>query len=241
MKIPDVIKCLPAFDGDPKLLEDFIQKVEDIVSLMQASGKPSADVYLAWLAVIRGKIVGPANEVLESQGVPLDWEEIKNKLIEHFDSKSSRRSLIRKLSEFRQTSTIEEFYGRVIDLLQTLINDVVIHEADEGVRNAKRELYRKYCLNVFVSKLKEPIRSAVRAREPNCLHLAFEYSIAEQILQNQNSGVPTPRDAIPNIRKRMHPMPLNEENKKRKTLSEQCFQSTSEPMDVDDDQSSSSE
>lgn len=75
---------------------------------------------------------------------------------------------------------MEGFYSEIIELLATMTNHVQIHEVDPNVVKAKRELFTEMCLNTFLSGLREPLGSTVRAMKPDSLAVAFSYCIKEQ-------------------------------------------------------------
>lgn len=179
LKIPDAIKELPNFNGNQRLLFDFLNNVEEILSIIK--NIQDTPLYKLWLRAIRNKIVGQANEVLDTNGTTLNWEEIKDNLISHYSDKRNETSLIRDLHSLKQNnSSIEQFYSSIIEIFSNLNNQINIHEFNDGVKLAKINLYGKMCLNVFLTGLREPIGSVVLARNPLILQNAFEFCIAEQ-------------------------------------------------------------
>lgn len=126
LRVPDVIKDLPKFEGNPRLLFDFIQNVEEILSLVAPkAGTPYGQLLLR---AIRNKIIGPANEVLNIYGTQLEWKTIKENLILHYSDKRNETSLIRDIHNIKQYSkTVEVFYSEVIELLSIITNLVQIH------------------------------------------------------------------------------------------------------------------
>lgn len=179
LRIPDAIKDLPLYDGNPRSLYDFIKNVEEILVLLpQIDGTPYANVILR---AVRNKIVGDANEVLNMYGTPTNWDTIKANLILHYADKRNETSLIRDLHGLRQTTeTIEQFYAKVIELLSTIVNHVQIHEKLPSVVTAKKSLFTDMCLNTFLIGLKEPLGSTIRAMKPKTLTEAFNYCVQEQ-------------------------------------------------------------
>ena len=183
LRIPDAIKELPKFDGNPRLLYDFISNVEEIFkALGQISPEIENSPYLKLLVrAVRNKIVGPANEVLDMYGTPVNWTEIKKNLILHYSDKRNECSLIKDLHHLKQNSkTVEQFYSEVIEILATLNNYVQIHEIDQNIVQSKKGLYEKMCLGVFLTGLKEPLGSTIRAMKPENLAVAFSNCVEEQ-------------------------------------------------------------
>lgn len=188
LRIPDAIKDLPKFDGNSKLLYEFLNNVEEI--LLYIRGTDNTPYGQILLRAIRNKIEGQANEVLNMYGTPLIWDEIKNNLVLHYSDKRTETSLIRDLHTVRQfNKTIESFYGEIIELQSSLCNNILIHERDTGVINAKKNLYSEMCLNSFLVGLNEPLGSRVRAMQPTSLSTALSCCIKEQNISYQR--VPT--------------------------------------------------
>lgn len=179
LKIPDAIKDLPKFEGNPRLLYDFITNVEEILLIVTSINNPTYGRIL--LRAIRNKIDGPANEVLNMYGTPLEWSQIKANLILHYADKRNETSLIKDLHNLRQLNkSIEQFYSEVIEIYSTIRNHIQIHNNDPNVVKAKGDLYSEMCLNIFLTGLREPIGSTIRSMKPNSLAEAFANCIKEQ-------------------------------------------------------------
>ena len=178
LRIPDAIKDLPTFNGNPRLLYDFLNNVQEILDII-----PNTDNnYLKFITrAIRNKIVCEANEVLNMYGTPVIWSEIRRNLILHYSDKRNETSLIRDLHVLKQSNeTVENFYSKIIELFSTLTNFINIHETDVNVISAKHTLYQEMCLNTYLTGLKEPLGSTIRAMRPKSLAEAFSFSIQEQ-------------------------------------------------------------
>lgn len=199
LRIPDAIKDLPVNEGNPRLLNEFINNVEEILMHIRSyDATPQGQILLR---AIRNKIVGQANEVLNMYGTSLNWDDIKQNLILHYSDKRTETSLIRDLHNLRQNfNKVEKFYSEIIEIQASLINNVNIHEQDERVIKAKRDLYAEMCLNSFLIGLREPLGSIVRASQPQTLAEAFSLCIKEQNIfymrsdpnKSQNRGQYTP-------------------------------------------------
>lgn len=182
LKIPDAVKDLPTFNGNPRQLNDFLENVEEILRILaNIDGSNQATVVLR---AIRNKIVGEANEVLNSSGTPLVWEVIKANLILKYSDKRSETSLVRELHNLRQTNqTVQEFYGSVIELQAAINNNISIHETNKHVINSRREFNAKMCLDAFLIGLREPLGSMIRSMRPDSLDEALTFCIQEQNIQ----------------------------------------------------------
>lgn len=190
-RIPDAVKQIPTFDGNPLLLYDFIENVEDILALMpNLNNTPYAKIILR---SIRNKIVGNANEVLNSYGTELKWETIRQNLILRYSDKRNELSLIRDLHNLRQNfDSIEKYYSKIIEIFSVMINFVKIHETNQTVVESQKALYTQMCLNTFLCGLKEPFGCTIRSMKPSTLAEAFQYCIQEQnIYYSRYSSKPT--------------------------------------------------
>lgn len=179
LRIPDAIKDLPRFDGNPRLLHEFINNVEEILlHIRGADGTPYGQILLR---AVRNKITEQANEVLNMYGTALNWDDIKGNLILHYSDKRTETSLIRDLHGIRQDGkTVEAFYSQVMEIQSALYNNIMIHETDQNVITAKKELFAGMCLNSFMTNLREPLGASIRAMRPESLATALSFCIKEQ-------------------------------------------------------------
>lgn len=191
LKIPDAIKDLPKFDGNPRLLYEFLNNVEEILGyLADVDGTNYAKILLR---AIRNKIVGPANEVLNVYGTPLIWENIKANLVLHYSDKRNETSLIRDLHNLKQVNqTVESFYGSIIEIQAAINNNILIHETNHSVIEAKQKLFAEMCLNTFLTGLKEPLGSNIRSMRPKSLAEALSFCIQEQNIYYNKKSTYTP-------------------------------------------------
>lgn len=179
LRVPDAIKDLPKFDGNPRLLFEFIQNVEEILSLIpQVDGTIQGKILLR---AIRNKIIGPANEILNMYGTPLVWTSIRSNLVLHYSDKRNETSLIRDLHNLKQNQgSVEQFYSKIIEIFATISNHIKVHDTNLNVIKAKNDLYEEMCLNTFLVGLREPLGSTIRAMKPTTLPQAFAFCIQEQ-------------------------------------------------------------
>lgn len=186
LRIPDAIKDLPKFDGNPRLLNEFINNVEEILLYIRGSDNTPYGQIL--LRAIRNKIEGQANEILNMYGTPLIWDEMKNNLIMHYADKRTETSLIRDLHNAVQLiKTTEAFYGEIIEIQSALCNNILLNERDTNVVQAKKELYAEMCLNSFLTGLNEPLGSRIRTMQPQSLATALSFCIKEQNIYYQRN------------------------------------------------------
>lgn len=57
------------------------------------------------------------------------WDDIKKNLILHYSEQRRETSLIKDVHSFPQfNSSVEKFYGQIVEIQSTLHNNVLIHE-----------------------------------------------------------------------------------------------------------------
>lgn len=177
LQIPQAIRDLITFDGNPIKLHTFIRSVDNILPLLaNVAGRPIYDV---WMQAIRAKITSDADNVLEIYGVALNWTEIKNVLITHYSDKRDEVSLTRELFKQIQTGSTEEFYGRISQSISLLINLLNLSENNEHVKAAKKQFYQEMGLKVFLGGLKDPYGPTIRAQTPKMLKEALRLCLEE--------------------------------------------------------------
>lgn len=184
LQTPQGINILQPFDGNPVKLHSFLRSVDNIMPFIDAL--EATPYHNVWVQAIRNKIIGDADTVLEVYGTPLDWKIIKANLISHYNDKRDATTLTRELFLAHQTSSIEDFYGRVQHLLSLLVNHANIAIDDPTVRTDRIKTHSENALQVFLAGLKEPIGGNIRARRPETLKSAFDACIEEQNFLNKS-------------------------------------------------------
>lgn len=183
LQTPQAVRELQPFDGNPYKLSGFIQSVENLIPFMTPiKGTPIEKI---WLQAIRAKIINEADHALETHGTPLDWESMKDTLRAYFNDKRSPVTLTRELFQTQQTTSIEDFFGQIQNLLSLLINHTNMLTENENVKQDKISTHRENALQVFLAGLNEPIGGNVRARQPKNIKQAFDAAIEERSFQNR--------------------------------------------------------
>lgn len=179
LQTPQSINSLQPFDGNPVKLHGFLRSVEHFMPFLE----PMKDTPFekVWLQAIRAKIINEADQVLETYGTSLNWDEIKSNLIAHYNDKRDQVTLTRELFQLQQSSrSIEQFFEQTQHLLSLLINNTNISIADENVRKDRNNTHKEYALQVFLAGLNEPIGGNVRARQPGTIKQAFDAAVEER-------------------------------------------------------------
>ncbi|CAB3222779.1 unnamed protein product [Arctia plantaginis] len=164
---PDTIfkalRPVPDFDGNPNVLTRFIQICDQIVTSYMSTEADNALSNLCLLNGILNKITGPAASIINSNGVPDNWLDIRNALINNFADQRDETALYNDLSLATQGQrTPQEFYDHCQTLFSTIMTYVSLHDNIPTTVEAKRNLYRKSTMQAFVRGLREPLGSRIR-------------------------------------------------------------------------------
>lgn len=219
-KIPDVVKSLREFSGQPGEFSSWKKSVERILKIYEKQkGSPK---YYGILNVIRNKIVGQADTALESYCTPLNWERISRCLTLHYADKRDLGTLEYQMTSLIQgNDTIQVFYQSVYHHLSLILNKISSMEMSAEAMSILVNSYRDKALDTFVRGLRGDLPRLLSMREPadlpEALHLCLklenmnyrtqyannnnrtarrmQYSIPSPIPQRQVQNVrgPTPR------------------------------------------------
>lgn len=198
-KIPDAIKSIPSYEGDPKTLSSWIQTVESTLELFIAvQGLP---VYPIWVQYIRNKIVGKANETLQSNHVPNDWNEIRDTLITYFGDRRDLSTLILQIPYNKQgQKSLTDFYGEISALAADIHTKIQLDPENNGHVQAIMRILNILIRDSFIDGLNEPYSSYTRNFRPEDLREAYQCA-AEQLSadkrKNKQSSPSTPKTLTP--------------------------------------------
>lgn len=171
LQTPHILRDLPCYDGNPIKLHQFLRAIDNIIPVLEeARGTP---MYNVWMQSIRSKITGDADTVLELYGTDLSWYEIKTNLVTHYSDKRDEVSLTRDLFKLSQVGTVEEFYGKVSNIISLLLNQLCLNELNGAIRTSKKLFYQEIGLKVFLAGLKEPLGPIIRAQAPSSMREAL--------------------------------------------------------------------
>lgn len=181
-RVPDVVKCLRDFSGDPKEFASWKKSVERILKIYEhEKGTPR---YFGILNVVRNKIIGNADVALESYNTPLNWEAISKCLNTHYADKRDISTLEYQLSSLYQgNKSVNDFYQDVFSHLSLILNKVSCLEIGHESLNLLTKTYRDKALDTFVRGLNGELPKLIGIREPTDLPQALQLCMK---LQNQN-------------------------------------------------------
>lgn len=194
---PDAIfkalRPVPDFDGNPNVLTRFI-KICDQIVISYISAEPGNE--LANLCLLNGilnKITGNAASIINANGIPDNWLDIRNTLINNFADQRDETALYNDLSLATQgQKSPQEFYDHCQTLFSTIMTYISLHENLATTIEAKRTLYRKLTMQAFVRGLQEPLGSRIRCMRPETVEKALEFVQEEMnimYLQQRNDSV----------------------------------------------------
>jgi hypothetical protein len=192
------LRLVPEFDGNSNVLIRFLDICDQLI-LHYMNPAPGHDLNnSALLNGILNKITGKAATTLAANGIPRDWNGIRNTLINSFSDHRDETALYTDLSMLTQGSdTPHVFFERVQNLLTTIMTYVQLHETVQTTIEAKRSLYQKLALQTYLRGLHEPLGSRIRCMRPDSLEKALEFAQEELnilYLKNKNAQHKTFKD-----------------------------------------------
>lgn len=117
LNTPDIIKNLPNFNGDPRDLQTFVDRVDRIEAILVRSSTDQVTIS-SWLQAIRQKIKGKASDRLRLHGEPQNWPDMRKCLQRHFSDHRDQRTLYSSLNNLRQTTSVNDFYEQILELVK---------------------------------------------------------------------------------------------------------------------------
>lgn len=170
------LRLLPEFDGNVNVLTRFIKLCDQLVANFIRDDENHALCNLALINGILNKVTGPAARLINSNGLPENWDGIRKSLINNFSDQRDETSLYNDLALITQGSgSPQEFYERCQNLFSTIMTYVSLHEDISSTIESKRSLYKKLTLQAYVRGLKDPLGSRIRCMRPDTIEKALEF------------------------------------------------------------------
>lgn len=213
--IPDIVKEIPQFDGNPRKLIQWIEDVDYVIEIFaQFRGSYQYDLVLR---TIRRKIVGEANSVLVNNNTILDWENIRETLTLHYSDKRDLMSLTVQLVMLtRKNDTIETYHAKVQEMKSLIISSIQLDNTYKGCVQGIIKLYSNICLETFIRGI-GPMSPFLKSHKPTSLAQAFQYAIDFQNTDFKSSiRIPSPNKPIinyENIQSHNESNPLSQRQK----------------------------
>lgn len=203
-KIPDVVKCLKEFSGQPGEFSSWKKSVTRILEIYEPLRGTTK--YYGILSVIRNKITGNADIALESYNTPLNWSAISQCLSTHYGDKRDLSTLEYQMTTLVQGSrSVSEFYQKVYTQLSLILNQLGCLVMSNESLNLLTKSYRDKALDTFIRGLNGDLPRLLGIREPadlpQALHLCLK--LENQIFRtvhtyharkNQQSQAPPKRN-----------------------------------------------
>lgn len=199
-KIPDVVKSLRDFSGNPGEFGSWKKSVERILKIYESiKGTPK---YYGILSVIRNKITGQADTALESYNTPLNWEKISRCLTLHYADKRDIGTLEYQMTTLIQRNqTIHEFYQQVYYHLSLILNKLSSMEMSQDALNAMTQSYRGKALDTFIRGLKGDLPRLLSIRGPHdlpeALHLCLKLENVNYRIQHSHGNFRASQPHLP--------------------------------------------
>lgn len=190
-KIPDVVKSLREFSGQTHEFNSWKKSIDRILKIYEhLKGTPR---YYGILSVIRNKITGHADVVLESYNTPLNWGKISKCLTLHYADKRDLGTLEYQMTTLVQgNNTVPEFYQAVYHHLSLILNKLGSIEMSQDSMNNMTQCYRDKALDTFVRGLKGDLPRLLSIREPadlpQALHLCLKLQNVDFRAQHANNS-----------------------------------------------------
>lgn len=180
-KIPDAIRGLREFSGNPSEYSSWKKSVERILRLYEpCKGTPK---YFGILNTIRNKIVGSADAALEAYNTPLNWECISKCLTLHYADKRDLTTLEYQMTSLIQgNNSIQNFYQEVYSHLSLIMNKLSCLEISRESMDLLTQTYRDKALDTFIRGLQGDLPKLLAIKEPTDLPQALQLCLK---LQNQ--------------------------------------------------------
>lgn len=175
-RIPDTIKQLPTYSGDKKQLTTWIDLVQSTLELYREL--VNTPIYPIWLRQIRQKITEKANDVLVNNHTPLQWNAMRDALIDHFGDRRDLSTLTQKIPYLKQGSqTIDSFYHECAGLASDINANLTLDPQNNGHVPAIMRVIGIMMRDSFIDGLHEPYSSYTRNARPASLLEARQYAV----------------------------------------------------------------
>lgn len=191
-RLPDCVKELQVFDGNPTQYVSWVHTVEGI--LKDFSIIKDKPLYRAILQHVRQKIRGNADNALISYNIfDDDWAEIKKCLSLHYADKRDIRTLEHQLNQLSQRGMrLDEFFANVNHQFSLIINKIKTESYSQETVNALVETYRNRALDVFIRGLNGDLSRMLIVQKPKTLPEAYTACLEIQNLNFRNHSIHSP-------------------------------------------------
>jgi hypothetical protein len=165
------LEKLPEFNGHPKDLSTFTNLIDRVHPYLQTFDDLSQ---LLFSDLIKSRLTGRAREIIEINCQATSWLEIKTILQNNFGEKKSTDELYDELRATTFKTNSVEFFNEIKQKLRNLNNKTVIMLGPGAAANECARNNMRTALNIFKSKIPEPMKTILACRNPDSLESAME-------------------------------------------------------------------
>lgn len=178
---PGVLKIIPLFSGETRLLSLFIRKTEYVINLYR--GNEIQNEYL--FNAITSRLNGEAANLIGERDSIHTWTDLKQVLQDHFGDPRTEDCLVLELESLRinKGESYLDFCHRIQQLRSMLIAKINESVEDVGAKLSKQNIYTNISMNVFLFNLPKYLVRLVRLKNVSTLEDALKAVLEEQYFQ----------------------------------------------------------
>lgn len=208
VSIPDPIKLVPVYAGEPEKLQSWIASVDQKIDFsIKLVNDPTIveEIMPLWVGIIRDKITNEANEVLIRNQVNLEWSEIKAALKEELGDKRDLATLSSKISQLKQGSKdITSFYHECKKLLADINAKLLTSDETKGCAKILMTNYEAMIMTAFIDGLPDDLSTLTRIYRPKNLYEAYQCGLDLHNSKQKRIEKSAVRNTAPSAKPQFH-------------------------------------
>lgn len=171
---------IPDFDGNPRNMEDFLDKCDFYNNQLKDNDK---DKFLNFL--LKVKILRDVKAQFSIEPTPNTFEEFKKNISNRFSSKITKERKMEELENLRQTSNLADFATKMENICADLIK-LKMKDKQENEKTTIRNEVEENAIRIFTKGIrKTEIKQVLICKEPKSLESAVQFALeAEAKLGN---------------------------------------------------------
>lgn len=175
--VPDPIKLIPQFAGEPALLSSWIDSVDQKIDFCEnvINDQTIVDrVMPLWVGIIRDKIIKEGNDVLARNQVTNDWELIKKALKAELGDQRDLATLSSKITQLKQGGQdLTEYYHQCKKLMADINANLLANDDTKSCVKILMVNYEAMITNAFIDGLQDHLSALTRIYKPKNLQEAY--------------------------------------------------------------------
>lgn len=177
-KIPDFVKDVKQYNGNPTELINWISDVDAIFRVCRDQNATAIQISVLE-RTIRRKVGGEAANILNANNIECSWRENQETLILYYRDKRDLKTLDYELTSIKKlpNENLNSYYSRVNELLSYIIAQV---QTDQKLsRNAAVHIdfFRDKSLDAFVRGLERTLSILLKSSNPQNLSQAYQFCV----------------------------------------------------------------